>query len=145
MKKLRIGIIVVILALLPLLTGCARNNDVEVLTDRFFVQQMISITQNVDQYVGRTIQLEGMFWAYEVYGAPDPFYFVIRYLSSCCGGGGSIGFEVYLGDVPPFPDDTWVAVSGVLEVRDGWQPNVPVLVVTSIEAMDERGQEIVYM
>ena len=144
MKKIRVVLICAIFALLPLLSACS-SEEIEHITERFFVQQVSNIMFNLDNYTGRTIQLEGMFFGWSDYfGAEDVYYFVVRFLSGCCGGGGNVGFEVYMGNFEPFADDTWVSVTGVLEIRDGWMQNAPMLVVTAIEALDVRGQEIVF-
>jgi len=148
MKKLRMLLISLLLVTMPLLSlsGCSGESDVEMITERFFVQQVSSILQNLDTYTGRTIQLEGMFfsWGPSAPGADDMYHFVVRFMSGCCGDEGNVGFEVYMGDFESFTDNTWVSVTGVLELRDGWQPNTPMLVVTAIEALAERGQEIVF-
>ena len=146
MKKMRIVLIITLLMLLPLMSGCgSEDNDVVEILERFFVRQMMDITQNLDNYTGRTIQLEGMFWSAHNHYTDESFYFVVRFLSGCCGGGGTVGFEVDLGYLLPLPDDTWVEVTGVLEVRDTWQPGNPVLVITSIQELEVRGQEIVFL
>jgi len=141
MKKIRIGLLVLIVAAVTLFSGCSNEDEVEVISERFFAHQVSSILQNINQYAGRTIRMEGMFFSWQE--LTSAYHFVIRYLDDCCGGGGSIGFELYMGIFAPFPDDTWVEVTGVLEVRDGWLPDTPILVVTGIREMHERGQEVV--
>jgi len=133
------------LILLPLLSACSNDAQVEIITERFFVQQVSNVLENLDRYTGRTIQLEGVFLSWNE-GLPDSdtYYFVLRFLSGCCGGGGTVGFEIYMGDFAPLEDDAWVSVTGVLEIRDGWIPNNPVLVVTEIEELPERGEETVF-
>jgi len=134
--------------LLPLLSSCSGGGpdeeSIEIITERFFAQQVGNVLQNLDTYTGRTFQIEGMFWGWGD-GTPgaDTYYFVIRHLSACCEGGGTIGFELYMGDFEPFEDNAWVHVTGVLEIRHGWQPNNPVLVVTAIEELPFRGAETV--
>jgi len=134
--------------LLPLITGCSSaegNDEVVEIREQFFLRQTQYILQNLNQFTGRTIRYEGAFFAYAD-GAPggNTYYFVVRFSGGCCGDdGGSLGFEVYLGDFEPFLDDAWVEVTGVLELRDSWQPNNPVLVVTAINELPVRGQTVV--
>ena len=148
MKKLRIVLIALILILLSTAaTGCSSNENIEEISERFFVQQVNNIWFNLDSYVGRTIQLEGMFFNWQ---APQPdgtmgeFHFVVRFLSGCCGDEGNIGFEIAMGDFEPFADNTWVSVTGVLGAVEGTHGNTPMLRVTAIEALAERGAEVVF-
>ncbi|MCL2526854.1 MAG: hypothetical protein FWE42_00445 [Defluviitaleaceae bacterium] len=144
MKKLHVAFIALILAIAA--TGCSNNENIEQISERFFVQQVNNIWFNLDSYVGRTIQLEGMFFnwrAAQPDGTIGEFHFVVRFLSGCCGNDGNIGFEVAMGDFEPFADDTWVSVTGVLGIAEGVHGNTPMLRVTAIEALAERGAEFV--
>jgi len=143
-KKLCIRLIVAMFVLLPLLIGCSGVEDEIVeIREQFFVRQTRYILRNVDQFTGRTIRLEGAFFGLEDLG--NTYYFVVRSISGCCGEDeGSIGFELYLGNFEPPEDNAWVEVTGVLELRNSWQPNNPVLVVTTIESLPVRGQDIVF-
>ncbi|MCL2572327.1 MAG: hypothetical protein FWE11_07975 [Defluviitaleaceae bacterium] len=142
MKKMRFFIVILSLVFVfSLMSGCSGPDDVEEITDRFFVRQVENILMNLDSFTGRTIRMEGMFFSWN--DGANEYYFVLRHLDDCCGGGGSVGFEIYLGDgFEPFDDDTWVTITGVLDVKDGWQANNPVLVITSIR-QTARGQEFV--
>jgi len=130
--------------LVPLFAGCNSSEEIEEIREQFFATQVENILLNLDRYTGRTIRLEGVFinWHDEEY-SNEYYHFVLRFLDACCGGGGSIGFEVYMGDFAPFQDDAWVRVTGVLEIRDSWQPNNPVLVVTDIEELSVRGADVI--
>jgi len=151
MKKLSIFLLLLLFAVTLLLTGCSGedilafgSDDIEI-TDRFFILQVQEIHSNVEEYLGRTIRYEGMFRS--VHWAPldRDYHYVIRYVDSCCGPGGSIGFEVYFedGNISPVPENAWVAVAGVLDEYEEEGMYHLRLIVTSITALEERGQELV--
>jgi len=145
-KKLCIGLIAVTFMLLPFMTGCsAAEEEIVEIREQFFMRQTQYILRNLDEFTGRTIRLEGVFLGWEdPTPAGNTYYFVMRFFADCCGDdGGSLGFELQMGNFEPFEDDAWVEVTGVLELQDSWQPNNPVLVVTAIEEMDTRGQAFV--
>lgn len=118
MKKIIVTLLIV-LAMALALTGCAGSDsgddDIVVLTERFFVTQFSQIILNQQQYVGRTLQYEGHFRT--VQGETRTFYEVYRYVV-CCENK-PFGFEIILGDIEPFEDNTWVELTGILENRDG--------------------------
>ena len=148
MKKLCVGLITVLFLLLPLISGCAadsEDDDIVEIREQFFMQQTDYILRNLDEFTGRTLQFEGVFFGVEeTPPGSDTHYFVVRFAAGCCGDDGqSFGFEVYLGDFEPFEDNAWVSVTGVLELRDSWQPNNPVVVVTEIEEMRFRGSSVI--
>ena len=128
-----------------LLAGCAANgsdDDVVEIEDRFFLTQVNHIWRNTDEYVGRTIRYEGMFRAF-YWPATGLFYMVHRYTLGCCGNDGITGFEVYLGDIEPFADDTWVEVDGILEWYETDTLRILRVAATSITELEERGREVV--
>ena len=166
MKKL-----LILLAAISLLAGCAPGNtvapapeaevaseaagniespeisvqvsmdDIVYIGERFFVTETNHIWLNVDQYLGRVIRYEGMFFSMQWdYGSA---HFVVRYTYGCCGLDGKIGFDVELNEIPPFPDNTWVQVTGVLEEDFFEWGSILIVNVISIIEMPERGQEFV--
>ena len=90
-----------------------------VISDRFFVQQIHDIWLNTSQYVGRTIQYEGIFRTVHWRTGGDD-HIVIRYTISCCGEV-PIGFYILLSDnfYPLPPENTWVEITGVVEIHGG--------------------------
>ena len=116
--------------------GCAGADDeVIVITERFFVTQMTDIVINHRDYEGRTIQMEGLFR--EIQGHTRNFYVVMRY-ALCCEMK-PFWFEVSLSGFEPLENDAWVEVTGTLDMQTG----LPVLQVTSLIELEERGEAII--
>ena len=141
MKK-SIVLLTAVLLLAAFLAGCSDDNDeiIEV-SDRFFINQVMSIIINSDQYLGRTIQYEGVFWIAEHEGLE--YHFALRFIFDCCGNDGFIGFELNLDGIEPLPHDAWVEVVGVLETSVGNALNPVRLRVISLTELEERGNEFV--
>jgi len=164
MKKI---LIILIIISITLLTGCSDDNDainntgsdddlgevdVVEIDERFFLTQIMHITRNADEYIGRTIRYEGMFQSF-YWPASGFFYMVNRNTWGCCGEDGMVGFEVNLGDIEPLADNAWVEVYGVLEwyvvewTADEEHDREPLRVlrvaIESLTELDERGEEFV--
>jgi len=132
MKKL-----ILVFAFIFILTGCANDEEVIMISERFFSNQMQEIFFNHQQYLGSTIQYEGMFRTMVTrYG--DEFFMVYRYMFGCCGEE-IMGLEVDMNGFMPFADNAWVEVRGVLDMDEGFL----VLRTIFIEEMAERGAELV--
>ena len=128
-----------------LMAGCARNtDDIIIIEERMFATHFSHIYINAIDYLGRTIQLEGVllkkWWGWPYYA---PFrYFVKRIVGDyCCGG--FIGFEVMwpkdsAGFYPEY--GSWVKATGVLGA--GSALNL-YLKLSSLTVLDRRGAEIV--
>jgi len=142
MKKL-----LIVLILLVLLVGCSDSGsgdgDIIEIGERFFVTQITDINMNASNYIGRTIQYEGVFRSLSWAATGEDYYMVIRNTLGCCGDDGVVGYEVYLGDIEPFSDNAWVQVTGVLEWYEVGDMRFLRVVATSIREMDERGAEFV--
>lgn len=142
MKKL-----IAIILTLAILIGCtsASNNDgVFEITERFFSAQMFEVFADSQNFLGRTIRYEGMFNARYLDVSNEYIFLVFRYTEGCCFPEEALGFEVYLNDIPPPENDSWVEVTGVLEhfTIDG--VNFLRLNVTSLIELEERGLEFVH-
>jgi len=114
--------IIVILALAVILGACGNGpgdggNGILVIGDRFFVHQVHDIWLNTSQFLGRTIQYEGIFRT--VHWRPTgQDHIVIRYTISCCGEV-PVGFYILLPDsfYPLPPENAWVEITGVVEIH----------------------------
>jgi len=140
MKKI---IFALILILILGLTGCGSSpdddgEDIIEIGERFFVNQVMEILLNHQQYLGRTIRYEGMFRT--VSWGDMEFSLVYRNSLGCCSPEEVVGFEVIMDGFELFEDNTWVEVTGVLEF-DGMYV---VIRVTDIVELEERGAELVF-
>jgi zinc transport system permease protein len=122
--------------------GAAGEKIIEI-KEKMFLAQTSDVYNNPEDYLGKTIKLEGIF---KREGSERQHYcFVIRYGPGCCGSDGNAGFEVAweegLADYPS-PDD-WVEAAGVLKTynEDGY----PYLYIalSSLKRLDARGAEFV--
>jgi zinc transport system permease protein len=114
--------------------------------EKMFIAQINDVYLNPEDYLGRTINLEGLFKA-EQYGE-QTYCFVIRYGPGCCGNDGNAGFEVAWDNQEPaegsYPVvDDWVEATGVLRTyeEDGY-PYL-YLALSSLDVLDTRGEEFV--
>ena len=87
------------------------NNMVEI-KDNFFIEQINDIYVNPDDYMGKTIKIEGLVYSYQE-AKGDICFAVIRNTPGCCGNDGIAGIDIrYSQDYPE--DNIWVEVLGVV-------------------------------
>jgi len=120
-----------------------------VIRERLFIGQVNDVYRNPDEYVGKTIKLEGLF----MYGiAGDREYcYVIRKGPGCCGDDGQVGFEVSWnppGDPPGERDvypksNAWVAAQGELKRYESQGYNFLYLSLSELNTLEKRGKEFV--
>jgi uncharacterized membrane protein YcgQ (UPF0703/DUF1980 family) len=86
----------------------------EIESDDFdaFLERILEIHMNAERYFGETFRYQGLFFSSDVFDGVMR-YFVLQFSEHCCGGG-NMGFELALDGIEPFPDGTWVEVTGVL-------------------------------
>ncbi|MDR1900696.1 MAG: hypothetical protein LBQ88_00235 [Treponema sp.] len=144
------------------------ENDGKIIeiNEKLFIAQTNDIYLNPEDYMGRTIKLEGLFKSVQYEDGDTPYCFVLRYGPGCCGSDGNAGFEVAW-DNPPdnrllnddtrytlsLPDskqqtampreDDWVEAVGVLKSyeEDGY-PYL-YLSLSSLDIKETRGAEFV--
>ena len=84
--------------------------DIYVINEYDFAMQIFGILFDPASFLERTIRFSGEF---NIFNWEDELiYFVGADGDGCCG---MHGFEVYLNDIPPVDEHTWVEVTGVLE------------------------------
>ena len=140
MKKIVFITIIVSLCM----AGCSdRQSDFIEIRDRMFIGQINEIYMNADNYLGKTIQLEGVLQRYSQ--DEKNFHYVIRYGPNCCGDDGVIGFEVAWSTDQIFPEpESWVQARGVLTAnRTNEQLSYLYLDLTSLTELDKRGRAFV--
>ena len=133
------------------LAGCAASGgsdkavsavpfDIEI-KEKMFIAQTNDIYYNPDDYLGKTIKLEGMFDSYTS-DAGETYCSVIRFGPGCCGTDANAGFEVAWDK--PYPDvNDWVEAVGVLEEYDEDGGSYLRLALTSLTKLATRGAETV--
>jgi len=140
--------ILIILLIVLLLAGCSggggNDDGVVEISERFFITEMMHINRNAEDYVGRTVRYEGMFRTLHWAATGENYFMVLRNVMDCCGDDGIIGYEVYLGDIAPLPDNAWVEITGVLEWYEvGGGMQFLRVIATSLRELDVRGAEFV--
>ena len=113
--------------------------------EKMFISQVNDVYLNKDDYLGKTIKLEGLFKMDQ--GYDKTYCFVLRYGPGCCGNDGNVGFEVAWDKEKekPYPgEDAWVEATGELKTyeEDG-ELEFLYLDLISLKVMDKRGQETV--
>ncbi|GHU64477.1 hypothetical protein FACS189447_01370 [Spirochaetia bacterium] len=152
MKKVSIVSLVAVF----LFIGCGNTkveNTIIEITEKMFIAQTNDVYLNPEDYVGKTIKLEGLFKAEQYAENAPPYCFVLRYGPGCCGSDGNAGFEVSWneqGDTAPdavaktYPNiDDWVEAVGVLKIYE--EDGYPYLYLALLElnVLDKRGAEYV--
>jgi len=170
MKKIVLFSIIAVL----LITGCSdRKNPAEpavkpaaeaashntpppgvdlIIGDKLFIGQVNDVYRNRNDYLGKTIRIEGMFMSAESGG--KEYCYVFRKGPGCCGDDGQVGFEVYWN--PPDSDQVpgnakkaypkrndWVEAQGELKRYSENGANYLYLALSYLEVMEERGVEFV--
>jgi len=113
--------------------------------EKMFLAQVNDVYLNPEDYLGKTIKLEGIFK--EEQGHEKSYCFVIRYGPGCCGNDGNAGFEVAWTkeDERPYPAvDSWVEATGELKSyeEDGYSRYL-YLDLSSLNVLSSRGAEMV--
>ncbi|MCL2382674.1 MAG: hypothetical protein FWC79_00420 [Oscillospiraceae bacterium] len=144
------GLVVVLLAVIALIVAIVidsasnietvREDGIMDIRERTFNRQISDIRLNPGTYIGETIRMEGLIFDFGFAGLGE-IYGVGRNGPMCCGKDGFIGlFVEYDGRMPD--EDEWVSVVGTIEMSDQFRGE-PILRISQITVMDERGQEYV--
>lgn len=110
--------------------------------EKMFIAQVNDIYANADDYLGKTIQMEGILDSYPYTEAGDLLYTVIRYGPGCCGNDGNVGFEVLWDQDYPENGD-WVNAVGTLERYEDNGADYLRLRLSQLTKMETRGLETV--
>jgi uncharacterized membrane protein YcgQ (UPF0703/DUF1980 family) len=128
--------------------GPANAVDVVEIKEKMFVAQTNDVYLNPDEYLGRTIKLEGLFGVMESEEdeeSESPCYYVYRLGPGCCGYDANAGFEVIwnpdnAGKEYP-KDQDWTEAIGVLERYEYDGEEYLRLSLSSLAVKAERGKE----
>ena len=131
-------------AILLLAVLCAADAETEVfeIRERMFIQQCNDITFNTDEYLGKTVRLEGMYrtFRFPIGGVEETVHYVYRNAPGCCGNDGMAGFMVFPEDCSIPEQYAWVEATGKVEVTER---NMVALRLSGLKVMDKRGAEFV--
>jgi putative membrane protein len=113
--------------------------------EKMFISQVNDVYLNPEDYLGKTIKLEGLFKMEQ--GYDKAYCFVLRYGPGCCGNDGNVGFEVAWDNEKKksYPgEDAWVEATGELKTyeEDGYTEFL-YLDLISLNVLNKRGQETV--
>ena len=110
------------------------NNILEI-KDNFFIEQTNDMYYNLNDYLGKTVKIEGFVSSYTDNNG-DICYGVIRNTPGCCGADGLAGLDIrYDGEYPELK--TWVEVIGVIGKDISYDAEIPAIQVTSIREKEE--------
>jgi hypothetical protein len=114
--------------------------------EKMFIAQTNDIYLNSEDYLGKTIKLEGLFKIENF--SERPFCYVLRYGPGCCGYDGSAGFEVMWDNTytlkPDYPkEDDWVEAIGTLKTYEEDRNQGLYIALSQITILEKRGAELV--
>jgi putative membrane protein len=115
------------------------------ITEKMYVLYINEIYINAEDYIGKTIRVEGMYTS-EYYEPTDTtYYYVYRVGPGCCGNDGSMcGFEFSWDGADTLTENDWIEVVGVLDSYEEEGKSFLTLRAQTVTVMDERGAETVY-
>lgn len=116
------------------------SNKVIEITDNFFIEQTTDIYLNLEDYIGKTVKIEGLIYQYQDYTG-EICYAVVRNTPGCCGNDGLAGLDIrYDGEYPKV--DTWVEIEGIIGKDIVLGEEAPAIRITSIKET-EKGKTFV--
>ena len=134
---------VILLLLLALNLGASETKVFEI-REKMFIQQCNDIYFNADEYLGKTVRLEGIFREFPNVLGEEPERYVYRNAPGCCGYDGMAGFRVLLNDSPAPKSYAWVEATGTVEITSpGTDDEDVVLRLSDLKVTEKRGAEFV--
>jgi len=111
--------------------------------EKMFIQQLDDIFVNLKQYEGKTVKLQGFMYNFNDEFDGNTYHYVIRKTPGCCGDDGTAGLEIEWNKEYP-ADNEWVEAEGIIKsVNENGMGEVPVLELTRLDVMQERGADFV--
>ena len=109
-----------------------------VMKDDYFIEQLNDIYYNTDEYLGKTIKIEGFPMVSKEYK------FVARFGPGCCVGDGYAYIEyTYDKELELVDEEDWIRVIGVLKKGKMGVAEYVYIEATSVEKLEERGNDTV--
>ena len=148
-NRLIIAVVIPVIIISLCTISCTKVNrlskdGVLEITEKMFIAQVNDVYLNAEDYLGKTIKLEGMFKIEQFYEEEPPYYYVLRYGPGCCGSDGDSGFEVRWNN--PYPAaESWVSATGVLKLyTEDDNFKYLYLDLSSLDVLSRRGAEMVF-
>lgn len=120
-----------------------KSDKIIEMKEDMFVAQSNDIFINSEDYIGKTIKLEGIFQEDYLEETNTIYYSVIRYGPGCCETDVNVGLEVR-GDMKYPAENEWVEAVGILELYEEDGISYLRLNLTSLTVLAKRGEEYVY-
>ena len=128
-------------------TKMAEQGNIIEIRERMFATQVSEVYMNPNDYLQKTIRLEGLFMSSQPYQDRDPVCYVVRYApGGCCGDDGMAGFEVKWAKSQTEPNpagNSWVEATGVLKQYMEGMSKYLYLELSALTVLDKRGAEYV--
>ena len=115
------------------------SNMIEI-TDNYFIEATNDVYLNLEDYIGKTIKMEGLIYSYEDSNG-ETCYAVVRNTPGCCGSDGLAGLDIRYDKEYP-AEDTWVEVIGVVGTDTMYGSEIPAIQVSTL-TQKEEGQTFV--
>jgi zinc transport system permease protein len=136
--------------------GAIEAGGIIEIKEKLFIAQVNDVYLNPEDYLGKTIKLEGLFKTDSYVDLSRQFCFVLRNGPGCCGNDGSVGFEIAwpeaagINSAAPlvsghkYPkQDQWVEAVGQLAAYEEEGFPYLYLALSSLEVKSKRGAEFV--
>ena len=140
-----IAIIVITASFFTVSCGKSKSTkDVVEINERMFLTRINDVYLNTEDYLGKTIKLEGIFKQEQYNEGEGPYCFVIRYGPGCWGNDGNVGFEVKWDNnkTQPYPAaESWVEAEGLLKIDNNTYLYLDLI---SLTELNKRGRETVF-
>lgn len=124
-KRFILPTIIIIIAMLA--TGCGKNSgnkgkdpdDYVKITENLYVHWINDIYTNIDEYEGKTIEIDGMFSIVKDPEVNKDKYYVFRVGPGCCANDGAMcGFEFQSKQPMNYKEQEWIKVKGKLKTYE---------------------------
>ena len=134
-----------LLTFAALFCGIARGAEPEVIVirEKLFIQQCNDVYLNPNDYLGRTIRLEGIYGELPGEKNGEILSYVYRVGPGCCGYDGVAGFRVLYGGASKPRQGAWVEATGTVELLPPNAEDVVALRLSQLKVLEKRGAEYV--
>lgn len=141
------AIIIIFSALVSVLSAEGGDTHIIELKDRFYVAYINDIFMNQDDYIGRTLRIQGAYtkMTYDFGAGRHTVNYVYRNGPGCCGSDGAMcGFEFINSQAVPLKENDWIEVTRTLRTYEDKGITFLHLAGCSVKVLPERGNINVY-